>query len=1099
MIPRSALRSPAKEWTATLLLNGEEVAIAGALPRRRMGFSHARGTCTLATRDLPTAPAGSPAVVLLTLNGVHTTTFFTGRLDARPISDMPLSYEVGLVDSLARLAAPLPTDVVWSGRSFADAVRDLLDVAGIEAAERGPFFDPGADFALGPVEAVVVAAGQSIREVLQDLLTFGGCGLFVLPDGRLTLVDAPGWPGPTGATTLTYAFAAEGDELGILQARRTLVGTEDVVARFTAKGPRLESTKQIADATFTLLGVSGKEVTETYAFLQTDACAERIAAREIVRRNREATEVDVTVPLNPNLRHGESIRFRHPELGFSAATPAIVMDVMTSGDEMGITLSVGARPAEGDMSRIPPPQAAFSMRYEVQPIKLAGQIAVHTLVEATDASGDPSGFGLVERTWTATCAGNIAPAPETVTWRKEEDSKKQEPIPQPIFVFPTLEGASITLTVESASGEGATATQAVIPPTGEVFTRTISVASGATGWRVLDVAGWRSFEHTSACTAVPTINDNGPLLAGFADGAIFRTEDLLATTPPLAATISGSVTCMWVNEGNPEDVLAGAATTLYRSSSGGMAWVEVASFPDAVEYCENSPVNGNEISVCAGPSLFVSYDGATFTPLLTGPEGSRCRKVGSAPWGHLAVWSGTESLDDAWQFVQGHTIDWSLIPAEALPTDLASVTPLQYEAGYLVASGGASDMIRDGLFGQLGYLANLGVTQLYKLLPADGGGFVAHLGGETVDGGPCKILMASGNIFPIDVGDAHRIGYGQAVDPARPPQIVLLPSGQTGAADRIWVYDPELPGWRGLLPPLPSAAWEGIAISPFRSATHWLIWAGLHAYATDNGGQTWVQIYMPAPTGYGAWIYDAIFTGGDQWLLNALYFSAWGTSRSAQAYYVRGSGGTPSSSWSNGSSIVAPAPSGSFRLLTRLVRGANGEVFGHVSRAAQPYPAFDVEPPDAIATITGSTLTDGPETPYAPQTTTGPDTRAAYAVWSQNVAHTPDYRSVAPTPLTAAGGSIAVCEAGVVVGNREGVGLLVNLETAPAVQIVVGTGVAIGPVVAGSRGRGAGAVSVQATTQGQRTIFAHNGTQWATVLTPSGVSAVCLRMGLVER
>ncbi|MEI7646613.1 MAG: hypothetical protein WCJ55_20260, partial [Chloroflexales bacterium] len=646
--------------------------------------------------------------------------------------------------------------------------------AGFPDAAITSIYDPGSDFTLGPIDPVTIPAETTVQAALDELLTFGGCGLFVLPDGTLTVVDAPGWAGATDATTPVYAFGATTEEFGFYNASRTIVGAESVVAQFTAKGNRL-STKKIADATFTLSGVSGTSVTETYNHLQTDACASAIAEREIVRRNREGTQVDVTAPLNPNLCPGDTVLFRHPELDFPENTGAIIVGIGSNGDEMTMTLSVGAAPAAGDLTLIPPPSPNFTMRFEVQPVKLAGVLAIHTLVECTDTSTDPSGFAITGREWKAACSGTTKPEPETVQWSYDATKTATEnPVPNPVFVFPTLTGATVTLVVESGSGEGNTKVQAVVEPTASaVFTRTISVASGATGWRVLAGSqGWRSFMGAAACTAVPTINDQGPLLAGFANGEIRQTQDMLASEPPLLATLPAAVTCLWVNEGNPLLVLAGAGTALHRSADGGASWTQAATFTDTIEYCENSPTNPLEIRVCAGNKLFLATDGATFTALLTGPDGALCREVGSAPWGHLAVFSGVSSLADAWKFEEtGLTIDWSAVAAENLPTSLAAVTPLQYEEGYLVADGGAGDLIRDGLFGQLGYLANLGVTNLYKLIRA-GTGFAATFCSTTADGGPHKIVMAGGKAFPIDVGDALRIGYGQPTDPARPPQIL---------------------------------------------------------------------------------------------------------------------------------------------------------------------------------------------------------------------------------------------------------------------------------------------------------------------------------------
>lgn len=1100
IIPYGALRGPLKEWTVTLQLDGQLVDLAGALPRRSLGFGQARGTCTLETRAFPDAPAGCPAKVLVTLNHSYTVTFFSGRLDARPIADLPLRFEIGLVDSLARLDVPLDEDLVWRGRSFTGAVRDLLHAAGFADAEIGAIHDPGSDFKLGPIDAIQVPAGTVVNDALSKLLTFGGCGLFVLPEGQLAVVDAPGWPADTDDATPVYAFGASLAEMGFFNARRTVVGAESVVARFTARGPRL-STRKIADATFALSGVSGKAVTETYDLLQTDACARKIAEREIVRRNRSATEVDVSCPLNPNLRPGDTVRFRHPELGFPANTPAIVIGCSSNGDEMTLNLSVGARHPAGDISTIPPPSPTFTLSFEVQPVKLAGVMAVNTVVECKDTSTDPSGFGITGRSWVAACAGDVKPEPETVEWSYDEaKTARENPVPNPIVVFPTLEGATVTLTVESKSGEGATLTRPVVPPAGAVFTRTISVASGAAGWRVLaGASGWRDFMPEGSCTAVPTINDSGPLLAGFSNGAIYKSDDYLATEPVLLSTLPASVTCMWVNEGNPLEVLAGAGDTLYRSSSGGLAWTAAATFPEVVEYCESSPANAGEVRVCAGNKLYLALDGASFAELLSGPEGTLCRKVGSAPWGHLAVFSGTASIADAWKFEEGYSIDWSQVAPEHLPTELAAVTPLQYEEGYLVADGGASDLIRDGLFGQLGYLANLGVTRLYKLMPA-GAGFVATYCAETTDGGPHKVVMAGGKAFAIDVGDALRIGYGQATDPARPPQLLVAPKAVGGALDRLWHYLPDLGQWTSHELPIAGQTWSGLAVCPSQPSA-WLIWTPERIYFTGDAGTSWIQAYLPPWGQLEHGVQDVCFTGvGRQWVASVLYTGAWGTSRWAQAYYALGDGPDVIQAASNGAQVVSPAPVGPFTLLTNLSAGVNGEVFGHASVAVQEFPSFGIAPASQIAWMSAASLSLalGPETPYRPASTAAADTRKVYAVWERNIGLSGDYRSAAPLGLLAAGTSVVATAAGTFVGGRDG---LVELREPTPGQLtattVIASGLAVGRVSAGSRRRGTGALATPPEPAAPM-VLAHNGIQWTTTALPDGLTTVCERIGVIE-
>lgn len=1083
-----SLRAPSKRWSASLTLNGAAVDIGDRLPTRSLGFTQKRGICTLQTGSFPAAPAGAAAVVTLTLNG-ESTVFFTGRLAARPIRDLPLSYEIGLVDSLARLTAPLGHDLVWNGRAYGDAVRDLLHAAGIADGEIASIFTPGSDYALGPVVPITIAKGADIGGSLDTLLAFGGCGLFVLPNGQIQVADAPGWPAEPDGDTPVYAFGASTDEYGFISSTRTIASHEDTVAAFTAKGPRLPN-KTIPDATFTLAGVTGKTVGETFGYCQREATARAIAAREIVRRNRAATEVDISAPLNPNLRPGQTILFRHAELGIVANTPAVIIGMTTSDDTMTMAVSVGARPADGTFSAIPPPRPTFTMRYETQPVSLTGILAVATVVECTDTSTDPSGFGITSRRWAAACSGDHQPQPATSSEAN------------PVFIFPTLDGATVELTVESASGEGAVGTQAVAPAEAERFTRSLSVAAGADGWRILAGAtGWRSYTPGSDCTAVPNINDQGPLLGGFADGTLYRSTDRLLTAPDLLITFpSGAVRCIFVNEGNPSDVLVGAGKLLARSQDAGASWSAVFVFEEDIQYCESSPTAPNEIRVCAGSGMFLATDGHTFGVPLSGVTGTVCRKVASAPWGHLMIWSGTESLAEAWAFEEGHAIDWSGVPVDKMPVDLAAVTPMQDTEGYIVASGNAADLVRDGLYGQLTYLSNTGTTtQLYQVVASGIGQFVARYITTTTLGGPHKVVN-HGGAYPIDtVAQAHRIGYGAAINPARPPELVVLPSGQSGAADQLAHYIPTV-GWQLRALPEAGAQWNGLDICP-RNSSEWLIWAGLHIYWTANAGLTWTQVFTPAEDWFsirrhrllgvcftgtgGEWAYTLYSTDGYNNVGSALIVGA-------QAIAMRGRiAGT--CNWPHWTRTTTDP----IHIVASLTRGYSGELWAQAAAVDTHTEVYDRH-----VWIDGDTLaiTEVGESPYVPAALRDRAAgRAGLAVWGTNIAVTPNYRASVPTPVIAGGTSVAVCALGTFVGGRAGLAQIQGIDTTPTLSVVTGGMTSVGRVVAGSLGQGVGAPAAAPNSDGTWTIFAHNGVQWASTETPAGMGAICPQIGVIER
>lgn len=1075
-ISTSAKLATVKVWNATLVIDETTFQLT-AMPSRTLGTNQQRGTCSGVTNVFPDFPSGTEAHVEIMLNG-ESERYFTGKLDVRPISDNPPTYEVSLIDTQSRFDVPLGEEVVWSNLNWDSVVSNLLHRAGLIDLQIAGIYNPGSAFKVAPNYAITLEATTSIGDLLDELMTFAGAQLLVLEDGRVNVVDAPGWP--EDEPTIVYAYGANkaADEFGFTGSKRTLGSSEDVVAEFKAYGPKRPD-KQIPDATFKLTGVTGKKDSQQYRLIQTDSCADAIAEREIVRRNRSSTLVEMTAPLNPSLRPGDSLMFRNPILGWSTNTPAIIISTSASDDTMTLQISVGARPAAGDVSNIPPPVADFTLRYEQQPISLSGIIAPYYVVEATYAAYDPSAFEITSFGWTATCDGEVDP--------------ESSDVDNPVFVFSTTDGATITLTVESSSGEGDVTTKSVSPPSSALFTRVLSVASPA-GWRILTGAtGWRTFGED--CTAVPGINDVGPLIAGFLSGELYKTEDYLATDPTLLFTFSAAVRCLFVNESNGQEILAGVGSTIHRSSDGGITWAAGFSFENPINYCESSGADPSEVRVCSGQSLFISYDGGdSFTPLLTGPEGTTCRKVASAPWGHLAVWSGTSDINDATQFEEGGSLDWSTVPVEFLPIDLASVTPVQYQEGYVLAAGAGNDIIRDGLYGQLTYLSAAdGPTLLYAVGPDK---VVTYLS-QTNRGGPHKLVVHNKAFLIDDIEEVFHVGYGQATDPGLPSEFVLLPSGITGAMDKAWHYIPNL-GFFGKQLPLAGAEWLGIDINP-NNLRHWLIWTATRVYVSMTGGESWIRIELPevvnlAPNGMDG--VSAVFTGkGGEWLVTADYVGAFGANRWSQGYFIYGRDTTITTVRTTGTRVVDPPVSTDVYVsVSQLVRGRDGNIWGYgtdvqVSFSGGdpgPYQIYTIEPTSLTPTLVAASL-------YAPAALFSTSENKGLALWEENIGYTENYKTTAPTALIAAGYSVAVVDVSptvqrVFVGNRTGIAEVLTPLVNPTLSVVAGGSTEIGPITAGSRRRGAAAVSADVGIDGRLLIFTYNGMQWVTVSGPEGLT-----------
>lgn len=1082
------LRSPLKAWSATVTIAGQPYTVVNKLPSRSQGFDQPRSVCSLEVLEFPgDVAAGAAASVTISLNG-EDELFFVGQVDNRPLGDLPLSYALHLVDVLSRLNKGTTAAFTWTDTPFTTAVRQLLNDAGISNAEIAGIANPGADYQLGPNYPIALPVGTSVSETLQRLMEFAGTAIRTDPDGRIRVVTDPTFP--ANSSPYLYAYGASGSEFGYISSRRTLGGSDGRVARFTAAGPRRPD-RQIPDATFTLAGQTGRTERQDYPYCQTTSCAQAIARREIVRRNRAATEVLIEAPLNPLLRPGETILFRNADLGFPIAVPAIVLGVTSNEDVMTMKVSVGQRPPEGDMTFVPPPVADFSYTVERQPVELAGQLDLAVVVSCVAQASDPSGLDITSLQWQAQCNGTVRPS--SASWSPGGDATGRTPV----FVFDTLEGALVTLSVESESGEGAIVQKAIAPAEAAIFTRKLSAAT-ANGWRVLATeTGWRSFG--SNCTAVPNINDLGPFLAGFSGGEIYLTEDDLATPPQLLATLNGSVASLYVDEADGLTVTAAHGSTVSQSVDGGVSWVPLHVFADTVRYAAHDAGNAAGIRACAGNALHISLDGGTtWAVSLQGSPGSTARQFARASWGTACVFSGGSSLPEAIMFEGGGTVDWSGVSNPPV-FGLTAIAPLLNEPGWLVGSGGVNDVTRDGLMDTLGYAAASGEGQVFKLVQA-AGGWRASAAAPVASGGTYKVANYAAT-YKIDApGTSYRIGYGGTSEPPLPPELVFLPRNGN------LIYHFVGSGWQPL--PLPEGVdnWSGVIVNPVNQS-QWIAWNARRCYYSATNGASWVE--MTQAQGNDALgvfavrstILDIAFTGrGSQWV-TARSISGASSSRPV-GYLARGNGPRLLSyqAWGLMGNQTTPPIVATEPLIRfgRLMTGYSGEVVLTGTRIENEI-GNNPPPPDTWWTLpSGSIAPANDLTPlyWLPGDTFTATDRQVLAIEGQNIGYSNNYRTIVPQPVIAAGGSVVKIERGIFCGNREGVAEIRNFSTVPSLHVVAAAGREVGRIVRGARRRAA-AVAVPGPSVQVAQIAFFNGEQWGLIDTPIDTNDFAL--ALVER
>jgi hypothetical protein len=346
--------------------------------------------------------------------------------------------------------------------------------------------------------------------------------------------------------------------------------------------------------------------------------------------------------------------------------------------------------------------------------------------------------------------------------------------------------------------------------------------------------------------------------------------DNFATTPTLLTTLDGSIGCLFVNEGDPLDILAGHGSSLSRSRDGGLSWTEIGDGDfGTVRDAQSSPVAPNEIRVCAGDSLWITYDGGAnwvaiieWGALHTGD--GQAMALATAPWGRGVVFDGTDlDVDAMILFEEGYSVGW--FGVDPLPADgLTSITPLLTEEGFVV--GRTADLVRDGLMSQLLYSAGAGQTWVLRW---NGTQFNATLGADVETSEAHKVTNLDAAWALDDDVAATSIGYGGTGRP-REAGVLILPWGASGSADKVWRYNVATAAWVGVTPPQAGWYWSCIAATPF-NPREWLllgntttgIWgytggnilpaSGTDAvlYHTADRGATWTPVTLDASGGVG--------------------------------------------------------------------------------------------------------------------------------------------------------------------------------------------------------------------------------------------------------
>lgn len=565
---------------------------------------------------------------------------FYGLIEDDGRGYFPFGNTIKAVGRLRLTQYDYPSEVSYEDDTDTEIINDLLERAGISAGQRSV---DGEDQAFGTVAPVVLQAGQPVWSLINRLNQVTGYACFDCPDGTVRNRRTSGLPAPTVA----WAYVQGTNILSISRQRSNANVRNKVIVKGLplADGTQPSDTRQ-ADSAYVPDPPRYIAFSLQDDLIETDAYAETVGVRLMGEHNRLRDDVELEVPGNPLLIPRQTLSVTAEKVELSAAANYWLKHIHHRFDASGYTSRLSLTGGVGDAgySTEVDPVAAFSWFVDRE---FLGGVEYYTVTCDGSGSFDPDG------------------ATEDLTFAWENSANADTgtgPTYSTSFTAAEIAaGATITLTVTDADANTDASVQAITGASATTLARSLYVAASARAEATPDGGQtWYTWIPASGTViSTPELaysnGTEGHSYFGLSDGKLYYTADLLATAPTLVHTFGDAVNCIWINETDYNRVVVGLDDgTIWQTVDAALlasaTWAEVGDLTDPVLWVAESPMQWGQIWVCAGRSLYISFDGGgTFSAYATFPSGATARKFANSFMGNFvcaSVGTGEQPVRD---------------------------------------------------------------------------------------------------------------------------------------------------------------------------------------------------------------------------------------------------------------------------------------------------------------------------------------------------------------------------------------------------------------------------------------------------------------------